>query len=440
MEAERLEGLRLGVVEDRLEAKLSAGRGPELVAELERLCRSPLSTRTARRSADGGAVSVRPSVCGLRRYRAARHRLADELGLEPSPHLRELRGPDPRTRSVAPAHLERPETEAGNAVRRTVAPSERRFAGSSGVAGSWRVGCRGAWSVVAVANLRCGADQLVLLRSRDGGRHDARSDVGAGAVATRGRSIWVAAPDENAVIRVDPTGKLTDRVPLPVQPGEVVAGGGAVWVSRPRGHDREDRPLHRCDRPDDSRRRNARRDVFLLRRTLGGRSGRPCCSSGGSRAGASSEKHHGSRIEPDCDRAGHGALWVASYEAGTITELEPSTASPVSVIHVGQGPSSLAFGGGSLWVANTLDGTVSEVDTERASVRRTIPTGSSPSAVTFAGGAVWVADQSSARVSRIRAVTVRSRRLWCRGQCSLDHLITGRGVGRHERKSRATWG
>ncbi|MFE9694489.1 BTAD domain-containing putative transcriptional regulator [Micromonospora sp. NPDC005806] len=89
-EAARLEELRLGAVEDRLELLLEAGRQAEAVADLERLVAAhPLRERLHRllmlalyrggRQADA-----------LTAYHALRHRLADELGIDPAPELQAL--------------------------------------------------------------------------------------------------------------------------------------------------------------------------------------------------------------------------------------------------------------------------------------------------------------------------------------------------------------
>jgi predicted ATPase/DNA-binding SARP family transcriptional activator len=89
-EAARLEELRLGVVEDRLELLLDAGRTVEAVADLERLVpQHPLRERPHRlmmlalyragRQAD--ALTV---------YHGLRSRLADELGIDPAPDVRAL--------------------------------------------------------------------------------------------------------------------------------------------------------------------------------------------------------------------------------------------------------------------------------------------------------------------------------------------------------------
>jgi DNA-binding SARP family transcriptional activator len=86
----RLEEVRLGAVEDRIEAELGLGRGAELAPELEGLVREhPLRERLraqqmlalyrAGRQADALAV-----------YRATRTALVDELGIEPGPSLLDL--------------------------------------------------------------------------------------------------------------------------------------------------------------------------------------------------------------------------------------------------------------------------------------------------------------------------------------------------------------
>jgi DNA-binding SARP family transcriptional activator len=89
-EIARLEELRLGCVEDRIEADLRLGAAGELVGELQRLvAEHPLRERLrgqlmlalyrSERQADALAV-----------YRESRSLFAEELGLEPAPVLREL--------------------------------------------------------------------------------------------------------------------------------------------------------------------------------------------------------------------------------------------------------------------------------------------------------------------------------------------------------------
>ncbi len=405
-EAERLEDLRLAVIEDRVEADLSLGRGPELVTELERLYgRHPLRERLVGQLMRALYRSGRQPAA-LDVYREARHRLADELGLEPSPQLQQLQGQILR-------HDLSLRTEAG----RKNAASEPRLArllsrrrtttgllvllAISIVAGALVTLMTRSTPARAVAD----ANQLVLLREHDGAVVSTLAQTSTpAALASAGQSIWVAASNENAVIRVDPSGQRTDRVPLPVQPGEVVVGGGAVWVSSTAGG-----TVTRIDPSTDAVTKTVH---------LGATPGGMCFCFGALwvvdpgghavlRLDAASGRETRSITVPGSTptsiTGGRRALWIASYDAGTVTEMEPRTGSPVNVIHVGQGPSSLAYGSGSLWVANTLDGTVSQIDATSGSVVRTIPTGSSPSAVTFARGALWVADAFSATVSQITA-------------------------------------
>ena len=92
IEAARLEEIRLAALEERIEADLLLGRHRELVAELEALvAEHPLRERLR------GQLMVALYRSGrqpeaLAQYRAARARLADELGIEPGRALRELEG------------------------------------------------------------------------------------------------------------------------------------------------------------------------------------------------------------------------------------------------------------------------------------------------------------------------------------------------------------
>jgi len=89
-EIRRLEELRLGAVEEQLEALLALGRHQEVVGELEALAEEhPLRERL------WGLLMVAMYRSGrqaeaLRAYQQARQLLGEELGIEPSPDLRRL--------------------------------------------------------------------------------------------------------------------------------------------------------------------------------------------------------------------------------------------------------------------------------------------------------------------------------------------------------------
>lgn len=90
LEAARLEEVRLGAVESKIEAELALGHHAELVPELEVLC-AEFPLREGFRAQHMLALyrSGRQAEA-LRAFQKTRTYLADELGLEPSAQLREL--------------------------------------------------------------------------------------------------------------------------------------------------------------------------------------------------------------------------------------------------------------------------------------------------------------------------------------------------------------
>jgi predicted ATPase/DNA-binding SARP family transcriptional activator len=86
----RLEDLRLRALEDRAEADLAAGAGDRLVAELEELVAAhPLRERLSGQLLRALAMAGRQADA-LGAYERLRARLADELGIDPSPELQAL--------------------------------------------------------------------------------------------------------------------------------------------------------------------------------------------------------------------------------------------------------------------------------------------------------------------------------------------------------------
>jgi predicted ATPase/DNA-binding SARP family transcriptional activator/class 3 adenylate cyclase len=86
----RLEELRLGVLEDRIEADLASGRHAELVGEIQALVEAHPFRERLRGQLMLALYRAGRQPDALAAYRAARATLGDELGLEPTPALRQL--------------------------------------------------------------------------------------------------------------------------------------------------------------------------------------------------------------------------------------------------------------------------------------------------------------------------------------------------------------
>lgn len=86
----RLEELRLIVTEERFDAELEAGRHADLVPEIEALVAEHPYRERLRSQLMLALYRAGRQADALARYREAREFLADELGLDPSPALREL--------------------------------------------------------------------------------------------------------------------------------------------------------------------------------------------------------------------------------------------------------------------------------------------------------------------------------------------------------------
>ena len=170
-EANRLEELRVTALEDRLAADLDLGGHAAAVAELEDLAgRYPFRERLA------GLLMLALYRSGrqgeaLQAFEAARHALADELGIDPGRWLRQLQAgilaQDPGLDWTPP-----PEEEPGPPSSQTGGP-----AGETGAA-----------LAAPVARIPHAADQLV-------GRDDqlaALDEILAGARGGRGRVVLVA--------------------------------------------------------------------------------------------------------------------------------------------------------------------------------------------------------------------------------------------------------
>ena len=145
-ETARLVEVRLGTLEDRIDADLALGRHGDLVAELEALVAAE-----PRRERLLGQLMLALYRCGrqaaaLDAYRDARRLLGDELGLDPGPALQrlerailvhdpelELEAAPPPRKPPAPPAAPAPTTELPLEVRKTITAVFCDVTGSTGI-------------------------------------------------------------------------------------------------------------------------------------------------------------------------------------------------------------------------------------------------------------------------------------------------------------------
>jgi peptide/nickel transport system substrate-binding protein len=399
-EAERLEERRLVALEERIDADLAAGDGPELVPELDALVREhPLRERLLGQLMKALYRAGRQAEA-LAALQEARHRLADELGLEPGPQLRDLE------RQIL---QQDPQLDGGRrrAVLTRGRPRQRAFIA---VAAAVAVAAATISAIVATRGggpPSVGSDQENRLVSIDSRSNSVREVVGLtnppAALAAGFGSIWATDPTGQRVMRVDPaSGSVTDRIAVGAQPGSVATGGGAVWVASTLAGS-----VSRVDPATGTVTQTVR---------LGGANVSDVAFGAGSLWVADSTDHALIELDPATGSirrtltldlaptalAVHaGLIWIAGYERGVLEEIDSRSGEIVDTVAVGQGPSAVAAGSTGIWVANSLDATVTRIDPNTGSVKATIPVPSGPAAIVATEESVWVASADVGVLSEI---------------------------------------
>lgn len=133
-DAARLEESRLAALESRAEADLACGRHASLIAELDGLAaRHPLREQLT------GQLMLALYRCGrqadaLRAYTRLRARLAEELGIDPSPGLRRMQDRILRQDAALDWHRDGPKGDTGGAVDDAATPAAGQAAAGPGQA------------------------------------------------------------------------------------------------------------------------------------------------------------------------------------------------------------------------------------------------------------------------------------------------------------------
>jgi YVTN family beta-propeller protein len=131
---------------------------------------------------------------------------------------------------------------------------------------------------------------------------------------------------------------------------------------------------------------------------------------------------------PSAVAAGDEAVWVANYNEGTVSRIDPATRAVVQTIQVGTTPSGIAVGAGAVWVTNNYSQSVSRIDPAVNRVVQTIPVGNAPVGVAVGYGSVWVANSSDGTLSRIDALTGAVTNTITLGGAGATDVVVGGGA------------
>jgi YVTN family beta-propeller protein len=379
LEIERLEELRLSVVELRIDAELALGRHAALVGELESFVAHHPLRELGREQLMLALYRSGRQIEALDHYRAARAKIAEELGLHPSSRLRELEQSILRQ----DAALELPATTGTAVVERAPEPDSvpcpppRDPTATFRRASRWR-----RWLFASVAAIIAGVAAVASgTLGGDGTIEPVNGDGVVGVSAHTGKplafvaldappthivpgfgSLWMTQYDAGTVSEVDPHGP-TVRQTLRVGdgPSGLAVAAGDIWIANSL-----DGTVSRID---------AETRTVVQTIAVG--------------------------IQPSAVAASDDAVWVTNRVDGTVSRLDAVNGRVTARVRVGRGPNALAVDGDSLWVANQDAGTVSRVNTHGEQVVQTVHVGDAPAAIVVVPSGVWVADSLDSTVSRI---------------------------------------
>lgn len=408
-EIDRLEEERLAALEDRIDAELALGRHAALAPELETLVhRHPLRERLRGQLMLALYRSGRQADA-LEAYRAGSRLLDEELGLEPTPELRDLE------RRILVQDPGLTQTADGSPIPRT-RPRGRR-----------------AWLAAALVALVPAAALIGIAiaasRSDDPPRVDRVVPNGVGAIdpasnrlersiavgsypedlAVSGDSVWVANAGDHTVSRVDAgSGEVTTTKGLRGAPVSLTVKDETVWIAMSH-FDQPTSLLRLGSTPNESA-------VHVAELTPGPGLYLPVLAKTASGVWASLDAEpdtlvvaaYGTRFVdalPDlCSPAGAGAasrtVWVACRD-GRLVRLDERTRRRLSVTQVATSAGGLAVGAGAVWLSDPSENVVWRVDPVTGRATRTVPVPGGPRALAAGYGAIWVVSPETGVVSRI---------------------------------------
>jgi DNA-binding SARP family transcriptional activator/DNA-binding beta-propeller fold protein YncE len=351
----RLDELRLAVLEGRIDEDIEAGRGAQLVPELESLVAQHPLREHMHGQLMRALYAAGRQADALEAYRRAHRTLSDELGLEPGPQLQALE------RSILtqdPALAPRPAARS-----KSRAPRSRRP----------RI------LLVAVA----GVVVLVALV--------------AGILAATGGDSATLLAKKNSLAAIDPdSNKVVGVVPIGDTPRGVAVGAGRVWAANAgEGTVSMIDPEH-----------------VRVMRTIGiGAAATDLVVADGQVwvAGGSDDKlvrldaHSGGVLETKAISsdlaasayaitAGDGAIWIGSGD--TIYKLDPTADRfEAKRRYVGNGINDVAVHGGSVWIVTSAQAVI-RLGAADLRQRGDEALGVIPISLAIAEGSVWVGGEN----------------------------------------------
>ena len=434
-EIERLTALRLSADEQRFDVQLELGLAAELVPELEELVRTHPERERFRAQLMLALYRSGRQADALEVYRDGRRRLAEELGLDPSPELQRLEhailNQDPEL-ILVPAVPSRPSRARRDPALAVVAGAALMLVAAVGL-----VFALGGRDDVGLASV---APNSVGIIDPETGRILGQIPVGntPSSIAAGAGSVWVISADDRTVSQIDSGSRRVVRtVSVNATPTDVVAADGAVWVGG--------------NEPVGVTRLDARSGAVTHRLRFAARSSGSNFSEAGvelavgfgsiwAAASIAPPLDYLARIDPATASVtrrirpvhvgpiaiGSDAVWLIQY--GTLTRVDPAVNAVSSrravradgevaaddrwvwvaesfedivwrvdargrgeqqPVQVGTGPSGIALGFGSVWVSSR-DGTVSRIDPVTRRVIETIRVGQTVNGIAIAAGVVWV--------------------------------------------------
>jgi YVTN family beta-propeller protein len=372
-EALRLEELRLGAVQARIEADLALGQDAQVIGELEGLVRAHPYREPFRRQLMLALYRSGRQTEALEVYRETRQALSDELGLEPGDDLRDL---ERRILAHDPAltgHKEKlgDESQPGRSRRRLSVVAAVVLLATVGVT----VGVVALTSDGAATPVVASSNSVAVI---DPERNAIDETIPLGErptrIAVHGDDVWVLLPDRSTISHLSRTERaVLGTVGVGSAPSNLAAEERGVWVSDARSG------RLALIEPE---RLTVAKTIKTRRRPLRG----PYSDAG-------------------LLAIGYGSIWVASGER-TVTRVDQETGqvrARIRDVETGESNGGIAVGEGSVWVAGPLQGSpLTRIDprTNRVLARVTLPKFRS-NGIAVGGGDVWVSDAGSDQVWRV---------------------------------------